>query len=240
MSFRSTMKNKWTWIIGVPVLLVLIFVGGPFAYINFIEGDPPAKPDFSTIESTKPGDASSSTATSTGTGVDGTWKVTSASEFQYRVPETLFGQSATAVGSTNAVTGGMTITDSTVESASFTADLTKVTSDKSTRDRQFQGRIMDTASFPTAKLKLTEPIDLAPVPADLVQKTYTATGDLTLHGKTKSVTFDLTAQRNGNTIEVKGSIPITFSDYGIPAPSFGPAEVGDAGELAFVAAFQPT
>ena len=37
------------------------------------------------------------------------------------------------------------------------------------------------------------PIDLAPVPANLVQKTYKATGDLTLRGKTKSVTFDLTA-----------------------------------------------
>lgn len=236
-SDRSFFKNKWTWIIGIPALLIVIFVGGPFVYINFIEGDPPAKPDFSTIDSTKSGDTSSTTATASG--VNGTWAVASTSEFQYRVPETLFGQSATAVGSTNSVTGDMTIANDSVESATFTADLTTVTSDQDNRDRQFQGRIMDTANFPNATFKLTSPIALAPVPANGVQKTYKATGDLTLHGTTKSVTFDLTALRNGNTIEVKGSIPITFSDYGIPAPSFGPAEVGETGELAFVAAFDP-
>ena len=65
----------------------------------------------------------------------------------------------------------------------------------------------------------------------------TATGDLTLRGQTRSVTFDLTARRNGNTIEVNGSIPITWSDYNIPAPSGGPAQVQDAGQIEFLMTF---
>jgi hypothetical protein len=43
------------------------------------------------------------------------------------------------------------------------------------------------------------------------------------------VTFDVKALRNGATVQVNGSIPVVFADWGIPSPSFGPAEVGDHG-----------
>lgn len=237
MPSTPVLKNKWTWIIGIPVLLIVLVVGGTWFYINVIEGDPPAKLKLSTV-TTKPG--SSSTTTPGNASIDGAWTVKSDSAVQYRVPENLFGQSTTAVGKTDAVTGDMTITGTTVESASFTADLTKVTSDQSNRDRQFQGRIMDTAEFPNATFKLTAPIDLGTIPANGTQVTVKATGDLTLRGKTKSVTFDIIAQRDGDTIETNGTIPVTFSDYGIPAPSFGPAEVGDSGELVFLVNFTQT
>jgi polyisoprenoid-binding protein YceI len=227
------MKNKKTWIIGIPVLLILIFVGGPFVYINFIEGDPPPKLKLATVE-TKP---DSSSTTPSAASIDGSWTVKSDSAVQYRVGEILFGQSTTAVGKTTAITGAMTISGTTVQSATFTADLTKVTSDQGNRDRQFQGRIMDTASFPNATFKLMAPIELGSVPANGVQVTEKATGDLTLRGTTKSVTFDIIAQRNGDAIETNGTIPIVFNDYGIPAPSFGPAEVQDHGELVFLINF---
>ena len=226
-------KNKWTWIVGIPALLVVLVVGGTWVYINVIEGDPPAKLKLTPV---KEKSGSDSTATTT---IAGDWTVKSDSAVQYRVPEVLFGQSTTAVGKTTAITGDMTISGTTVQSASFTADLTKVTSDQTNRDNQFQGRIMDTANFPNATFKLTTPIDLGSVPANGQQVTVKATGDLTLRGKTKSVTFDIVAQRNGAAIETNGTIPVTFADYGIPAPSFGPAEVGDSGELVFLVNFQP-
>jgi polyisoprenoid-binding protein YceI len=235
MSFSTVMRNKKTWIIGIPVLLIVVFVGGPFVYINFIQGDPPAKLKLGTVKTATPDDSSSTDAS-----IDGSWTVASGSAVQYRVPEVLFGQGTTAVGKTDAVTGEMTIAGTSVNAANFTADLTKVTSDESNRDRQFQGRIMDTATFPTATFKLTAPIDLGSVPANGVKVTKQATGDLTLRGKTKSVTFDILAQRNGDTIETNGTIPIVFDDYGIPAPSFGPAEVEDHGELVFLVNFTQT
>jgi polyisoprenoid-binding protein YceI len=235
MSFGSVMRNKKTWFIGIPVLLVIVFVGGPFVYIHFIEGTPPAKLKLSTV--TTQAKSGSTTTEATSASINGSWKVKSGSAAQYRVPEVLFGQSTTAVGKTTAVTGDMTISGTTVQTASFTADLTKVTSDQANRDRQFQGRIMDTASFPTATFKLTSPIDLGSIPANGKQVTVKATGDLTLHGKTNPVTFDIVAQRNGSTIETNGTIPVKFADYGIPAPSFGPAEVGDNGQLVFLISF---
>ena len=60
-----------------------------------------------------------------------------------------------------------------------------------------------------------------------------ATGKLTMHGTTKTVTVDLQTKRSGNTIQVVGSIPIVFADYDIPNPSFGPITTEDHGELEF-------
>ena len=60
-------------------------------------------------------------------------------------------------------------------------------------------------------------------------------GNLTLRGVTKSVTFELTASRKGSdTIAVQGDIPITWSEWGIPEPSFGPAQVASDGEIEFL------
>jgi hypothetical protein len=52
------------------------------------------------------------------------------------------------------------------------------------------------------------------------------------------VTFDVKARRVGNTVEVTGTIPVHFADYGIPNPTFGPAQVGNNGDLAFALAFE--
>jgi polyisoprenoid-binding protein YceI len=64
-----------------------------------------------------------------------------------------------------------------------------------------------------------------------------ATGDLTLHGTTKSVTTTVTAKRAGGTIQVNGTIPVVFADYGIPNPSFGPASTDDHGQVEFLVSF---
>jgi polyisoprenoid-binding protein YceI len=130
------MKNKKTWFIGIPVILVLLVVGGPFVYINFIKDDPPPRLELSTVTT---GGNSSSTAPTEAT-IDGEWTVKAGSTVQYRVEEILFGQSTEGVGSTTAVTGDMTIAGTSVDAAEFTADLTQVTSDQDNRDRQFQGR----------------------------------------------------------------------------------------------------
>jgi polyisoprenoid-binding protein YceI len=234
MSFRSAVRNKWTWIIGIPVLLVVVFVGGPFVYINFIRDDAPDPLRFST-ETTRP---SSSTTTPTAATVDGEWNVKPDSTVGYRAREVLFGQSADAAGRTQDVTGTMTVTGTTVDTASFTADLTTLESDSDNRDNAVQGRILNTAEFPNATFELTEPIELGSIPDDLVEVAEQATGDLTIHGTTKSVTFDLKARRNGDTIEVNGSIPITWSEYNIGAPSGGPAQVEDSGHMEFLITFE--
>src|SRR5439155_14470691 len=119
-----------------------------------------------TIDTSSPSADPASTAPAASGTVDGTWTIASGSQVGYRVAEVLFGQSHTAVGRTSAITGTVTIAGTTVRSATFTVDMTTVASDQNRRDRQFQGRIMETSTFTTATFKLTQPIVLGSLPAD--------------------------------------------------------------------------
>ncbi len=132
----------------------------------------------------------------------------------------------------------MTIRGTTVTAASFTVQMATIRSDQSQRDAQFNGRIMDTATYPTGTLTLTAPIALGSLPADAVIRTYHATGNLTLHGRTKAVTFSLQAERTSAGIEVSGSIPILFANWGIGNPSFGSfVTTQNHGQLEFLIKF---
>src|SRR5207245_8071664 len=97
-----------------------------------------------------------------------------------------------------------------------------------------------TARYPTAMFTLSQPIQLGTVPADGVQVTNTATGNLTMHGTTRAVTFPIDSRLSGTTIETSGSIPITFADWNISNPSGGPATTSDHGTLEFLINFAHT
>jgi polyisoprenoid-binding protein YceI len=172
-------------------------------------------------------------------GFEGTWNVTPESEFGYRVEEVLFGVNTTAAGRSNEITGSMTIEGTSVTEASFTVDVGSITSDESRRDNQFRGRIMEVDQFPEATFTLGAPIDFGSVPAAGEQVTATATGDLTLHGVTRTVTFDVTAEAGDNRIGVLGTIPVVFADYEIDNPSTSGITTEDNGVLEFVLVFEP-
>jgi polyisoprenoid-binding protein YceI len=241
MGLVKSISRQWKrWAIGALAGVVVLVVGVPFVYIHFVEGKAPA-PLRLTTPATSTTVAAGTTGASVALGatvaVDGTWKVTSGSQAGYRIKETLFGQSNTAVGRASAVTGTITISGTAVTAGSFSVDMTKVSSDRSQRDDQFQGRIMDTATYPMATFTLTEPIQLSTLPANGVQVTEKAVGKLMLHGTTGPVTATVTAQRSGTTIQVSGSIPITFADWKISNPSGGPATTEDHGTLEFLLNF---
>jgi polyisoprenoid-binding protein YceI len=217
------MRRRWVkWAIAAGVVVVVLAVGGPFVYIHFIEGPAPAP---LTIKSNSPTpNPSSATGTGTGTAdssLSGTWTTASGSVVGYRVNEVLLGQNNVAVGRSSSVKGHLTINGNTVTAATFTVPMSTIHSDESQRDAQFDGRIMDVASYPTGTFTLTHPIALGSVPAVGTVKTYSATGNLTLHGHTRPVTFTMSAERTSSGIKVSGSIPIKFADWSIPNPSFG-------------------
>ena len=168
----------------------------------------------------------------------GSWKVASGSIVGYRVDEVLAGQNNVAVGRTSDISGSMTIRGSSVTAASFTVQMATIKSDQSQRDAQFNGRIMDTAAYPAGTLTLTGPIGLGSLPVDSLIRTYHATANLTLHGHTRPVTFTLQAERTSVGIEVSGSIPIVFADWGISNPSFaGFVTTQNRGVLEFLIKF---
>ena len=161
--------------------------------------------------------------------IAGTWTVdTSVGEFSYedstgtfvgfRVDEELSGLgSTTAVGRTPDVSGTVTIEGTTVTAATIEADMTSITTNDSRRDDKVQSAL-ETSTYPTATFVLTSPIELGDAAASGEAVTVQATGELTIHGVTTTVTIPLQAQLVDGTVVLVGSIPITFSDYGVSVP----------------------
>jgi polyisoprenoid-binding protein YceI len=194
-------------------------------------------PASSTTGAVAESSTSAAPTTAAPAGADGTWTAAADSILGYRVKESINGFDTVANGRTSAVTGSLTIEGTVASAAEFTVDMTTFKSDEGRRDGQFNGRIMSVDQFPTATFVLTAPIDVGSVPADGGTVTATATGDLTLRGVTKSVTFELSATYKGGRIAVLGNIPVVFADYGIPNPSIATIVTEDNGLLEFAIVF---
>lgn len=221
-------RHRWRWIAGLLVAAGLFgFFGVPYIYIHFIN-KPEKALSFEELDkqravsdSTVGGGATTLVEAAGGSDVSGSWKVVAPSTAGYRVKEVLNGQSADGVGRTSSVEGTVEINGSTITDASLSVDLTTVTSDQVRRDAQFQGRIMNTAEFPVALFDLTEPIELGTLPAEGTEVSVTANGTLSLHGVDKPVAIAMKARRRGAAIEVSGSYPLVFADFGIDNPGVG-------------------
>jgi polyisoprenoid-binding protein YceI len=187
------------------------------------------------------------------TGLDGSWTVERGSDSQagLRIVEDRFGglRDNTAVGRTSAVTGEMTVAGTTVSSASFRVDLSKIrfTDDPglsvADRSKYLQTKSLETDRFPDATFELTKPIQLAQPPRSGARVVASATGDLTLHGVTRSVTFDVEAKPVGSTIVLATAEPVKvrLADHGIDAPEItGVAKVRDTGEFEFLVVLRRT
>ena len=228
------MKKAPRFVIAALVVLGVGLVAGPWAYINLIKDD---APDALAIDSTKSSD--STTATAALTTANGEWKVAANADsvVGYRVKEILFGQDTEGVGRTKDVEASLTITDNSVTKGSFTVQMGTIMSDAGKRDAQFNNRIMDVATYPTATFTLTQPIALPEGAVSGEVITAEATGDLTLRGTTKSVTFPIEAQVKGASFTVVGNITIVFDEWGIPAPGIPGITVDPQGLLEFSLVF---
>lgn len=155
-------------------------------------------------------------------GLEGAWRLVDGGDsfVGYRVREELVGIGAkTAVGRSGAVTGTLEFDGSAITAASFEADLTRLESDDSRRDRALRGRGIETAVFPTATFVLSAPIAVGDAPGEGVAVAATAVGELTLHGVTRTVEIALEGQISDGLVVVVGSTEIEFSDYDIVPPS---------------------
>ena len=160
--------------------------------------------------------------------LDGSWSidttigggvVESSSFVGYRVREELATVGAfTAVGRSTGVTGSFSFAGTTLESAEIVVDMTQLRSDSANRDSAMRGQALETGTFPEASFVLTSPVDLTTAPEPGSSFTVEATGDLTLHGVTRSVTVPIEGQRIDDTVVVVGSIEILFADYEIDRP----------------------
>jgi polyisoprenoid-binding protein YceI len=229
--------------LALAVILVGIVAGGGYGlWIFFLQPPGPAAVNVSTVPIPSIAASGSGSLPTTPASFGGTWKVdTSIGSFSdstssfvgYRVQERLANIGAnTAVGRTQDVSGTLTLQGTTVTAVEVTANLATLKSNDDRRDGQLHRQALETDQFPTATFKLTQPIDLGAAPAEGQAVSATATGDLTLHGETKSVQIPLKAKRAGGVIAVTGSLEITFEDFGIAKPtSFLVLSVQDHGTL---------
>lgn len=234
------MSTRTRIVIGGLVAIVALAAGGAWWYLR--DDAPPEVSLEAAVESVEgggeaaagEGDAAGDPATpgggDSGAGIEGTWVVdTDTGTFSFdqatgtfagfRIEEELSGVgSTTAVGRTPAITGEIRIDGTTLSAATFEADLTQITTDRSQRDRAVQ-RALDTGQFPTATFTLTDPVDMGDAAAAGGPVAVTAVGELTIRGVTRTVEFPLEAQLVDGTVAVVGSVPIVFADYDVEVPT---------------------
>jgi polyisoprenoid-binding protein YceI len=218
------MKHKL--VIAVVALLALagIAVGGSALYAKIENDKAPDALALSTPTATTDGASPSLTEED----LAGTWTVSDGSQAGYRVAEVLNGQDVTVVGRTSDVEGTVTIDGTSLSAADVTVSMTTITTDNSNRDGQVLD-ILKTSEFPTATFTLTEPVDVSGVTEGTTS--VQAKGELTVAGVSAPVVVALDAQTTATGVEVSGSIPVTFSDFGVDAPDLGFVKVEDTGTV---------
>ena len=101
------------------------------------------------------------------------------------------------------------------------------------RDDGLRERGIETARFPSAAFRFTEPVGLS-------RRTTTTRGELTLHGETQPIRVRVSSQRLQDAVELAGSPRIAFADCGVEPPSVaGVVTVEDQGMLEFKFRLRP-
>jgi polyisoprenoid-binding protein YceI len=153
--------------------------------------------------------------------------VAEASEARYRVTEQLAGRSLPndAVGTTKAVSGAIVIgSDGAVvpEQSKITVDLSKLSSDSGQRDNFVKRNTLEVSQFPNATFVPTKVEGLArPLPTS-GEVRFKLSGDLTVKGVTKPVTWDVVAQAGAQQVSGTATTTVTFQDFGMTPPKVGP------------------
>jgi polyisoprenoid-binding protein YceI len=159
------------------------------------------------------------------TAATGAWTVGNASKAAVSVREQLVGvnlPSDAVLVATGATGTFALIDDGTFSSDSkISFDLTTLASDNRNRDDFIKGDTLQTRQFPRAEFVPTKTTELAlPMPAS-GESTFKLTGQMTIRGKTREVTFDVQARRTGNELTATATAAPAwkFADFGMTAPS---------------------
>jgi polyisoprenoid-binding protein YceI len=178
-----------------------------------------------TTSTSTPAPTTTATAAATTAASASAWTVSDKSKATVRVREQLVGVNlpSDAVLTAAGATGSFALNgDGTFASGSkISFDLTTLSSDERNRDSFIKQDTLQVRQFPKAEF---EPTKVSGLPLPLAASgtsTFTLTGNMTIRGKTKEVTFDVTAKRDGGdlTATVTANPSWKFGDFGMSAPS---------------------
>jgi polyisoprenoid-binding protein YceI len=172
-----------------------------------------------------PSATATATATPTATATAASWTVGDKSKATIRVREQLVGVSlpSDAVLTATGAMGSFQLnSDGTFASGSkITFDLTTISSDERNRDNFIRRDTLVVSQFPTAEFVPTKTGGLTLPLATSGTFSFALTGNMTIKGKTKEVTFDVTAKRDGSDLSATATANPSwkFGDFGMTAPS---------------------
>ncbi len=128
----------------------------------------------------------------------------------------------TAIGTTTEVAGQLTLSVEgapAVAGGDFTVNIQSLSSDDDRRDKRIRERYLESDTYPVAAFTITSVDGMPGTYEEGAEITFTMTGDLTIREETKSVTFDVTATLNGDTLTGVATAQILMTDYGFDPPS---------------------
>lgn len=152
-------------------------------------------------------------------------EITTGTTARYKVTEQLAGISfpSDAVGTTQAVTGALIVNpDGTFGAGSkITVDLRTITSDQGMRDNYVRTRTLETEKFPMMEVVPKKANGLA-VPlasGSQAQVGFQLVTDVTLHGVTKEVTWNVVAVLGAAQVGGRATATVDFAAFNMTKPS---------------------
>ncbi len=157
------------------------------------------------------------------------------SSAKYVVRETLRGLDTNAVGETrdgqsSDVSGEILFSRSglyTGQPSTFKVDLRTLASDEGMRDSFIRRETLRTNQFPFAEFVVRS---VSGFPASYVENTQvelTLSGDMTIRGQTRPLTFSVLARQAGDTLSATADADFKMSDFGITPPEVPFAKARD-------------
>jgi polyisoprenoid-binding protein YceI len=168
------------------------------------------------------------------------------SSASYRVTEQLAGINFPndAIGTSPTVAGtiGITADGSITPGSKLTIDLRNLKSDQDQRDGYVRNRTLETEKFPLAEFVPTKLQGLPLMIPTQGQTGLQLTGNLTIHGVTKEVTFQgVATYGRDSTVAGRAKTSFTFSTFGLTKPTLARlVSVDDKIELEIVFKFKRT
>jgi polyisoprenoid-binding protein YceI len=144
-------------------------------------------------------------------------------EARYRVREQLVGKDLPndVIGVTKDVTGRLVVEANgrvIQDSSKIVVQVSTLKTDQTRRDNYLRRRTLETEKFPTVELV---PMTFAGITSPIApgtSRTFSLTGNLTIHGVTRPTTWQVTARADGSDVVGKATTAFTFKDFSLEQP----------------------
>ena len=207
----------------VPIFIAALLIGACGGSASLATASP--APTVAATQAASAPAATSAATASTSSAATSTWMIGSASKAVVSVREQLVGvnlpSDAVLTATGGAGTFGLKADGTFSADSKITFDLTTLSSDSRDRDNFVKQDTLQTRQFPKAELVPTKTTGLTLPLASSGTFTFKLTGNLTIHGKTKEVTFDVVAKRNGSELSATATLApsVKFGDFGMTPPT---------------------